>query len=51
MFVFSEEIVENTESRLQIQVDDVFGPCLGFWQSGVLHQFEGQTDVDHFFVK
>ena len=51
MFVFSEEIVEDSESGLQIQVDNVFRSGFGLWQSSIHHQFKGQADIGNFFIK
>ena len=48
VFVFGEEVVEDAKGRLQVQVDDVLGSGLRPGQSGVLHQFESQSDVSHF---
>ena len=45
VLVLGEEVVQDTQGRLQVQVDDVFGPGLGPRQAGVLHQFEGQGYV------
>ena len=51
MLIFSEEVVEYSQGRLEIQVNDVFRSCFGFWQSGVLHQLKSQSDIDDFLVK
>ena len=48
MFVFGEEVIEDAKGWLQVKVDDVLGSGLRPGQSGVLHQFESQSDVSHF---
>ncbi len=48
VFVFGEEVVKDAKGRLQVQVDDIFGPGLWSCQSGVLHQFESQSNVSYF---
>ena len=51
MLVFCEEVVEDPKSGLEIQVDDILGPCLGLRQTPIHHQLKGQTNVGNFFVK
>ena len=51
MFVFREEVVEDAESGLEIQVDNVLGPGLGLRQTAIHHQLESQTHIGNFFVK
>ena len=51
MLVFSEEIVEDSEGRLEVQIDDVLGPRLGLRQSSIHHQFKGQTNVGNSLVE
>ena len=40
MLILCEEIVKHPESGLQVQVDDVLRPSLGFWKPGVLHEIK-----------
>ena len=49
MFVFGEEIIENSQGGLQIVVDNVFRSRFRFGQSSILHQIESQIDIRNFF--
>ena len=51
VLVFSEEVVEDAQSGLEIQIDNVLGPSLGLRQAAIHHQLECQTHIRHFFVK
>ena len=51
MFVFSEEIVEDSESGLEIQIDNVLRSGLGLGQSSIHHQLKSQTDIGNFLIK
>ena len=51
VLVFSEEVVEDAQSGLEIQIDNVLGPGLGLRQAAIHHQLECQTHIRHFFVK
>ena len=51
MFIFREEVVEDAESGLEIQVDNVLGPRLGLRQTTIHHQLECETYVGDFLVK
>ena len=50
-YEFSEEVVEDAQSGLEIQIDNVLGPGLGLRQATIHHQLESQTNIRHFFVK
>ncbi len=45
VLVFSEKVVEHSESRFQVQVDNVFWSSFGPGKSSILHEFEGQSDI------
>ena len=51
MFVFSEEIVEDSECGLEVQVYNVLWSRLGLRKSSIHHQLECQTHVSNSLVK
>ena len=51
VFVFREEVVENPESGLKVEVDDVLRPGLGLGQPRVLHEVKGQAHVGSLLVE
>jgi hypothetical protein len=51
VLVLGEQVVEDTQGRLEVQVDDVFGPGLWLRQARVLHQLKGQGHIRHLLGK
>ena len=51
MFVLGEQIVQHSQGRLQVQVDDVLRSRLGLRKTSIHHQLKSQADVRNFFVK
>lgn len=51
MFVLGEQVVQNPESRLEIQVYYILSTGLWLWKSAVHHQLEGQGHVSYALVK
>ena len=51
VFVLGEQIVEDPQSGLQVQVDNVLRPGFGLRQTSIHHQLKSQADVCNFFLK
>lgn len=48
--ILVEQIVEHSQRRLQVHVDNVLGTCLGLGQTHVLHQLKGESHIVHHLV-
>ena len=51
MLILSEQVVEHSDSRLQVQVDNVLGSGLRFRKPSVLHQVEGKANICYTLLK
>lgn len=49
--VAGEEVVQDTQRRLQIAVHNILGSWLGPLQSSILHQLKGEGDVVDLLIK